>query len=83
MKKQVEAANQIKSFLSNQGLEVRPGRLTLPDGQVWIIFERNKKQVGIDSVSSVGVRIKDDDWTCIGMPCTVSCAIQAAAFLVG
>jgi hypothetical protein len=53
MKKRREAINQIKSFLANQGLEVCPGRLTLPDGQVWIIFEREKRQVGIDSVSGV------------------------------
>jgi hypothetical protein len=79
--KQTEAANQIKSFLSNQGLDIKPGKLTLPDGQEWIIFEREGRQVGVDTASGVWVRIKDGDWMCIGLPCTVSCAIQAVDFL--
>jgi hypothetical protein len=82
VKKQTEAINQIKSFLLNAGLDIKPGRLTLPDGQQWIIFERDKKQIGIDLASGVWSRSSiHDDWKCIGMPCTVSCAIQAVEFL--
>jgi hypothetical protein len=82
VKKQTEAVNQIKSFLSNQGVDIKPGKLTLPDGQEWVIFEREGKQIGIDTVSGVWKRSSSDEyWQCIGMPCTVSCAIQAADFL--
>ena len=83
MKKQSEATTHIKSLLSNRGVEIRSGKLTLPDGQQWIVFEREKKQVGIDLASGVWIRTKDDDWRCIGLPCTVSCAIQAVEFLTG
>jgi hypothetical protein len=72
MKRQEEAVNQIKSFLSNAGFNISPGKLTLPDGQQWIVFEHDKKQIGIDLASGVWIRTKDDDWRCIGMPCTVS-----------
>jgi|SRR5215216_769407 len=81
MKKQSEAIRHIQQLLSGRGLEVRSGRLTLPDGQQWVVFERERKQVGIDLASGVWVRIKDNDWRCIGLPCTVSCAIQAVEFL--
>jgi hypothetical protein len=81
MTKQEEAASQIQSFLSNAGLNISPGKLTLPDGQQWIVFEHNGKQIGIDTASGVWVRVKDNDWRCVGMPCTVSCAIQAVEFL--
>jgi hypothetical protein len=47
--KQTEAANQIKSFLSNQGLNISPRKLSLPNGQEWVIFEREGKQIGIDT----------------------------------
>jgi hypothetical protein len=81
MRKQSEASNHIKELLSKRGLDIRSGKLTLPDDQQWIVYERGKKQVGIDTASGVWVRIKDNDWRCIGMPCTVSCAIQAVDFL--
>jgi hypothetical protein len=82
VKQQTEAANQIKSFLSNQGLDIKPGKLTLPDGQQWIVFEREGKQIGIDTASGVWVRESiGHDWRCLAMPCTVSGAIQAAEFL--
>jgi hypothetical protein len=77
VKKQAEAANQINSFLSNAGLNILPRKLTIPDGQQWIIFEREGKQIGVDTASGVWIRVKDNDWRCIGLPCTVSCAIQA------
>jgi hypothetical protein len=83
VKKQTEAVNQIKSFLSNAGLNISPRKLTLPDGQQWIIFEREGKQIWIDTASGVWIRVKDNDWRCIGLPCTVSCAIQAVDFLGG
>jgi hypothetical protein len=81
--KQAEAANHIKELLSKRGFNLPRKKLTLPDNQEWVIFEREGKQIGIDTASGVWLRIKDDDWRCIGMPCTVSCAIQAVDFLCG
>jgi len=82
MRKQTEAAAHIKNLLSNRGLEIRSGKLTLPDGQQWIIFERKGKQIGVDTASGVWVRLSiHADWRCIAMPCTVSGALQAIDFL--
>jgi hypothetical protein len=78
---QAEAANHIKELLSHRGFDIPRKKLTLPDNQEWIIFEYKGKQIGIDLASGVWIRIKDNDWRCIGMPCTVSCAIQAVDFL--
>jgi hypothetical protein len=79
--KQTEATNHIKQLLSNSGVNLQPKKLTLPDGQQWNVFEREGKQIGIDLASGVWIRVKDNDWRCIGLPCTVSCAIQAVEFL--
>jgi hypothetical protein len=81
VKKQTEATNHIKQLLSNSGLNIQPKKLTLPDGQQWNVFEREGKQIGIDTASGVWIRAKDDGWRCIGLPCTVSCAIQAVDLL--
>jgi len=62
--KQTEATNHIKQLLSNSGLDLQPKKLTLPDGQQWNVFEREGKQVGIDTASGVWIRVKDDDWRC-------------------
>ena len=78
---QAEAANHIKELLSHRGFDIPRKKLTLPDNQEWIIFEYKGKQIGIDLASGVWIRVKDDDWRCIGLPCTVSCAIQAVDFL--
>ena len=81
MNKQSEAVNHIKELLSKRGFNLARKKLTLPDNQEWVIFELKGKQIGIDTASGVWLRIKDDDWRCIGMPCTVSCVIQAVDFL--
>ena len=76
---QTEAANHIKQLLRERGLEI-PSRL---DGQRRVIFERNGRQLGIDSASGVWVREADGEWRCICLPCSVSGAIQAVEFLTG
>jgi hypothetical protein len=81
--KQSEAVNHIKELISKRGLTIPTRNLTLEDNQKWVIFDYQGKQIGIDMASGVWVRVKDDDWKCIGMPCTVSCAIQAVDFLLG
>jgi len=79
--KQAEAAKHIQELLSKRGFNIPRKKLTLPENQEWVIFEREGKQIGIDTASGVWVRIKDRDWRYIGLPCTVSCAIQAGDFL--
>ncbi len=74
---QAEAVNHIKKLLRERGLEI-PSR---SDGQRRVIFERNGKQLGVDSASGVWVREMEGDWRCLASPCTVSGAIQAVEFL--
>jgi hypothetical protein len=84
VKKQTEAVNHIKELLSKRGVTVPTRNLTLEDNQKWVIFDYQGKQIGVDMASGVWKRqTPDDDWHCIGMPCTVSCAIQAVDFLCG
>jgi hypothetical protein len=79
--KQEEAANHLRELLRQRGLNIPSRNLTLEDNQCWIIFERQRCQVGIDAASGMWVRVNESEWRCIGMPCTVSTAIQAADFL--
>jgi hypothetical protein len=81
-KNQEEAANHLRGLLKQRGLNIPTHSLTLENNQ-WIVFERQRCQVGIDIESGVWVRVKESEWRCIGMPCTVSTAIQAADFLSG
>jgi hypothetical protein len=82
MRRQAEAANHIKELLSHRGFDIPRRKLTLPDDQEWIIFEREGKQIGVDTASGVWVRLSiHADWRCIAMPCTVSGALQAIDFL--
>jgi hypothetical protein len=84
MNKQSEATSHIKALLFNRGLDLLPKKLTLPDDQQWIVFEREGKQIGVDTASGVWVRLSiHADWRCIAMPCTVSGVLQAIEFLVG
>ena len=74
---QTEAVNHIKKLLRERGLEI-PSR---SDSQRRVIFERNGKQLGIDSASGVWVRESAGEWRCLALPCSVSGAIQAVEFL--
>jgi hypothetical protein len=48
----------------------------------WVVFERNKRQVGIDAASGIWLRNSEsEDWRCASMPHTMSGAIMAADFL--
>jgi hypothetical protein len=82
VKKQAEAANHIQELLNKAGHFISPRKITLEDNQHWIIFEHNKRQIGIDSASGVWVRESiREDWKCIALPCNVSGALQAVEFL--
>lgn len=82
MKKQSEAVKHIKELLSNRGLNIPSKKLTLPDGQQWIVFEYRGRGLGIDTVSGIWTRESaDKEWQCISMPCTVSGALQAVEYL--
>lgn len=76
---QAEAVNHIKGLLKERGFNL-PSRLLAPEQ--WVIFEHNRKQIGIDPASGVWVRESEGDrWRCTAKPCTVSGAIQAVEFL--
>lgn len=81
LQKQAEATKHIRQLFSQRGLNISSRNLTLEDNQRWVIFEYNRKQVGIDSASGVWIRKDENDWHCIGLPCTVSSALQAVDFL--
>jgi hypothetical protein len=80
--KQAEAAKHIKDLLGQRSVTVPSRTIILEDNQRWIIFEYQGRQVGIDSVSGVWIRVNERaDWRCISMPCSVSGALQAVEFL--
>ena len=80
--KQKEAALHIQDLLSDRGLNISSGKLTLPGAQQWIVFEYNQRQIGIDTASGLWMRVSSsDDWRCLSMPATVSGALQAVEFL--
>jgi hypothetical protein len=82
VKKQAEAANHIQELLNKAGYSISPRKITLEDNQHWVVFEHNKRQIGIDSASGVWVRESElREWRCIAMPCSVSGALQAVEFL--
>lgn len=81
--KQTKAANHIRDLLQQRKLDLSSRKMTLPDNQEWIVFQHNRRQIGIDTASGVWVRESDQDsWKCLAMPCTVSGAIQAVEFLI-
>ena len=82
MTKQAEAAKHIKDLLGQRSITIPSRTITLEDNQRWIIFEYQGRQVGIDSVSGVWIRVNERaDWCCISMPCNVSGASRAVEFL--
>jgi len=54
VKKQAEAVEHIQEILRQREVSIKPGKLTLPDGQQWIVFECEGKQIGIDLASTLG-----------------------------
>jgi hypothetical protein len=80
--KQAEAASHIRELLMQRGLDIQSHRMTLPDSQQWIIFERNEHQVGIDAASGIWLRESiQNDWRCVAMPHSMSGALMAVEFL--
>jgi hypothetical protein len=81
--KQTKAASHIRELLSQRKHDIQSRKMTLPDNQEWIVFQYNRRKIGIDTASGVWVREADqDDWKCLAMPCTVSGALQAVEFLL-
>ena len=81
-RKQKEAALHIQDILSQRGFNISTGKLTLPNGQQWIVFEYQQREIGIDTASGLWVRASSsDEWRCFSTPCTVSGALQVVEFL--
>lgn len=80
--RQNEAVRHIRKLIGERGFTIPSRLLTLPDNQQWIIFEKDGKEIGVDTASGVWIRQSvDDDWQCVCLPCVVSGAIQAVEFL--
>jgi hypothetical protein len=81
-KVQTEARNYIKNLLASRQLSITPRTMTLEGSKEWVVFAYKNKEIGIDPVSGVWIRMKDDEWKCLATPCNVSGALQAVEFLI-
>jgi hypothetical protein len=81
--KQTQAAGHMRELLRGRGIDIPSRRMTIPDGQHWVVFERDKRQVGIDAASGIWLRSSESEDWCVAMPHTMSGAIMAADFLIG
>jgi len=81
MSKQTEASNYIRNLLASRQLTLTPRTMTLEDKE-WIVFEYKDRELKIDPVSGLWIRMKDGDWKCLATPCNVSGALQAVEFLI-
>ena len=80
MSKQTEASNYIRNLLASRQLILTPRTMTLEDKE-WIVFEHKDRELKIDPQSGLWIRVKDNEWKCLAMPCNVSGALQAVEFL--
>jgi hypothetical protein len=79
---QKTAAEHIEKLLGERQVTASPRRLNLPDGQQWLVLERNTRQAGVDAASGIWLRESAaDDWRCVATPHSTSGAIMAADFL--
>ena len=81
-KVQTEASNYIRNLLASRQLILTPRTMTFEDNKQWMIFEYKDREIGIDPLSGVWIRTKDDNWRCLATPCNVSGALQAVEFLI-
>jgi hypothetical protein len=80
--KQERGANHIRELLSERGIDLASRQMTLAGNQLWLVFERNGRQAGVDTASGIWLRESAaHDWRCVAMPHTSSGAIMAADFL--
>ena len=80
MSLQKEAIKYIQDLLASRSLNITPRKMTFEDKE-WMIFEYKDREIGIDHVSGVWTRTKDDEWNCLASPCNTSGAIQAVEFI--
>ena len=80
MSLQKQATKYIQGLLASRSLAITPRTMTF-DEKEWTIFEYKDREIGIDQVSGVWIRMKDDEWECLVTPCNVSGALQAVEFL--
>ena len=77
---QSEAVTHIKGLLKERGHDMVP---RLVSSNRWVLFEYQRRQLGIDPTSGVWVKTSElSGWRCVASPCTVSGAIQAVEFLI-
>ena len=80
--KQAESASHVRELLIARGHDIPSRPLSLPDGQRWLVFERNGRQVGIDAASGICMRESSRHaWRCVAPLHTMSGALLALDFL--
>lgn len=80
MSLQAQATTYIQNLLASRNLFIAPRTMTFNEKE-WTVFEHGDREIGIDPVSGVWIREKDDEWKCLATPCNVSGALQAVEFL--
>ena len=79
---QKTAAEHIEKLLGERQVTASPRRLNRPDGQHWLVFERNGRQAGVDAASGIWLRESaEGDWHCVATPHSTSGAVMAADLL--
>jgi hypothetical protein len=80
--KQAESASHMRELLIARGFDIPSRPLSLTDGQRWLVFERDGRQVGIDAVSGIWLRESaGHTWRCVATLHTMSGALLALDFL--
>lgn len=79
---QLEAINHIRAELVKRGINVPSKSISMLGGEVWLVFERGARSVGVDPGSGVWVReFEEGEWRCLAKPCTVSGVLMGVDFI--
>ena len=80
--KQAKAASYIRELLRERNFDITARRMTLAGNQRWPVFERNGRQVGVDTAGGIWLRESaEQEWRLLAKTHTSSGAIMAADFL--
>lgn len=78
--KQTKAASHFRELLIGRGFDI-PSRRITHDNQIWVVFERGGRQVGIDRASGIWLREPGGEWRCVDEVYSTSGTFMAADFI--
>jgi hypothetical protein len=79
---QLEAVSHIRAELVKRGMNLPSKSISMLGGDVWLVFERGSRSVGVDQDSGVWIReYEEGEWRCLAKPCTVSGALMGVEFI--